>query len=239
MPCLPLCNKEAIMRIRKHKSLALALTLLAGTALAQPVPAPSDLAPPTGYRMGPGMMGQGPGYRSAPGIPGAPAAGYGMHRGMPGGWSSGCPMGPGMSGWGPGVGMSPGYGMGPAMGMGGGWGTGYGMEPGMPGFGMMGPGIGRAQWLPDLDDSQRNRLLDLQEELRARHWEIAGEARKELVRLHSAWRAPKRDREAILAAWQRLGELHRKAVEQSLDAADQMDTILTDSQREELRNWPW
>jgi len=125
------------------------------------------------------------------------------------------------------------------MGMGGGWGTGYGMEPGMPGFGMMGPGIGRAQWLPDLDDSQRNRLLDLQEELRARHWEIAGEARKELVRLHSAWRAPKRDREAILAAWQRLGELHRKAVEQSLDAADQMDTILTDSQREELRNWPW
>ena len=167
-------------------------------------------------------------------MPGGPAVGYGMRRGMPGGWQSGCPMVPGMGSW------ADGYAMGPGMGgTGGGWGAGYGMGAGMPGAGMMSPGIGRAQWLPDLEDSQRNQLLDLQEELRAQHREIAGEVRKELARLRNAWHAPERDRQAILASWKRLGEWQQKAVEQSLDAADRMDRILTAGQREELRRWSW
>lgn len=217
------------MSIQKHKSIVLALTLLAGTAFAQPAQPPVDIAPPAGHRMGPGMMGQGPGYRSAPGMQGGPAWGHGMRRGMPGGWQPDYPMG---HGWGAGHGMGPGM-------MGHGWGAGHGMGPGMMGFGMTGPGIGRALWLQDLDENQRVQLFDLQEELQARHWETIGEARKEFARLRHAWQAPQRDRQAILASWQRLGELHLRAVEQSLDAADRMDSILSAQQREQLRRWSW
>ncbi len=41
------------------------------------------------------------------------------------------------------------------------------------------------------------------------------------------------------AEFSSLGEWQQKAVEQSLDAADRMDRILTAGQREELRRWSW
>ncbi len=98
------------MRFGVPRSTFLALALVAGAALAQQSSQPSQPAPgtppPAGYRMGPGMMGYGPGY--------GPGGGYGYR------------MGPGMMG-----GYGPGYGMGP--GMMGGYGRGYGMGLGMMG----------------------------------------------------------------------------------------------------------
>lgn len=206
------------MRFGVPRSTFLALALVAGAALAQQSSQPSQPAPgtppPAGYRMGPGMMGYGPGY--------GPGGGYGYR------------MGPGMMG-----GYGPGYGMGPGMmgGYGPGLGVGFGM---MGGHGMMGPGIGRALWALDLDDAQRKQVLAIQDDLRRKHWELAGKGQEEVAKLRDAWLAPTRDRAAILAGYRRLGELRQQALEQSLDAADRLDRILTGQQREQLRRWgPW
>ncbi|MCL4183102.1 MAG: Spy/CpxP family protein refolding chaperone [Burkholderiaceae bacterium] len=159
--------------------------------------------------------------------------GYGMEPGTMGGYGPGRGMGPGMmGGHGPAYGMG---GMGPGM-----MGPGM-MGHGMMGHGMMGGGIGRALWALDLDDGQRKQVLALQEELRRKHWDVAGKAQEEWVKLRDAWwTSGKRDRAAILAAYKRLGELRQQGLEQSLDAADRLDAILTDQQREQLRRWgPW
>lgn len=136
----------------------------------------------------------------------------------------------------PGTPPPAGYRMGP--GMMGGYGPGYGMGPGM--MGGYGPGIGRALWALDLDDAQRKQVLAIQDDLRRKHWELAGRAQEELVKLRDAWLAPRRDRAAILAAYKRLGELRLQSLEQSLDATDRLDKVLTEQQREQLRrSGPW
>lgn len=146
--------------------------------------------------------------QSPPPAPGTPPAGQRWGPGM---------MGPGMMG-----GYGPGYGMGLGM---------------MGGHGMMGPGIGRALWALDLDEAQRKQALAIQDDLRRKRWELAGKAQEEMAKLRDAWLAPKRDRAAILAAYKRLGELRQQSVEQSLDAADRLDKVLTEQQREQLRRW--
>lgn len=196
--------------------LALAVDVTAAQQPAPPAPGPETTP---AYRTGPGMMGgYGPGYRMGPGMMGGYGPGYGMEPGTMGGYGPGRGMGPGMMG-----------GHGPAYGMGG------------MGHGMMGGGIGRALWALDLDDGQRKQVLALQEELRRKHWDVAGKAQEEWVKLRDAWwTSGKRDRAAILAAYKRLGELRQQGLEQSLDAADRLDAILTDQQREQLRRWgPW
>ncbi|MCZ7559810.1 MAG: Spy/CpxP family protein refolding chaperone [Burkholderiaceae bacterium] len=112
-----------------------------------------------------------------------------------------------------------------------GYGPGYG-----PGYGT-GPGIGRALWALDLDEAQRKQALAIQDDLRRKRWELAGKAQEEMAKLRDARLAPRRDRAAILAAYKRLGELRQQSVEQSLDAADRLDKVLTEQQREQLRRW--
>jgi len=219
--------QEGFMNASLSRSMICAFVLAAAAGMApaqqpaQPA-AGADAAP--GYRMGPGMMG-------------GPGRGYGMGPGMAGGPGWGYGMGPGMMERGPGRG----YGMGPGM-MG--WhGTSDWVAPGMMGhgMGMMGGGIGRALWALDLNDEQRKQVLALQEELRKKHWDLAGRIQEEQVKLRDAWwLSGKRDRAAILAANKRLGELRQQGLEQSLDVADRLDAILDDQQREQLRRrGPW
>lgn len=208
------------MRVPLHRCAILALTtagavLAAGATFAQqPAPPAAGTTPPAGYRMGPGMMGgYGPGY--------GPGYGYRMGPGMMGGYGRGYGMGPGMMG-----GFGPGFGMG------------FGM---MGGYGMMGAGVGRALWSLDLDDAQRKQVLAIQEDLRKKQWELAGKSQEEMAKLRDAWwTSGKRDRAAILASSRRLSELRQQGLEQSLDAADRLDKVLTEQQREQLRRWgPW
>jgi Spy/CpxP family protein refolding chaperone len=154
--------------------------------------------------------------------PGGPGA-YGP--GGPGGYGPGYGMGPGMMG-----GYGPGYG----------GGYGYGMGPGMMGGGM-GPGIGRALWLPDLNDNQRKEILKAQDELRKKNWDLAGKMQDEMAKLRDAyWGSGKRDRAAILAAYKRIGDLRQQRIENSLDAADKIEKVLTAEQREQMRrSGPW
>ena len=212
------------MRASLHRSVFVALALVAGAALAQQpaTPAAEAAPPPAGYRAGPGMMGgYGSGYGSGygPGYGHGPGYGYRMGPGMMGGYAHGYGVGPGMMG---------------------GCGSGRAMGFGMMGGGMMGAGVGRALWALDLDDAQRKQVLAIQDELRRKHWELAGKGQEEIAKLRDAWLAPTRDRAAILAGYKRLGELRQQALEQSLDAADRLDRILTEQQREQLRRWgPW
>jgi Spy/CpxP family protein refolding chaperone len=191
-------------------ALALGSTFALGQQPAKPGPGPG---------MGPGMMG---GYG-----PGGPGSGYGPGYGM----------GPGMMGGygpGPGGGYGPAYGMGPGM-MGGGM-----MAPGMMGGGM-GAGMGRALWSLDLTDAQRKEVLKVQDELRKKNWEIAGKVQDEMAKLRDAyWGSDKRDRKAISAAYKRIGELRQQRIENSLDAADRIEKVLTAEQREQVKRWgPW
>jgi Spy/CpxP family protein refolding chaperone len=177
--------------------------------------------------------------------PAKPGPGPGMGPGMMGGYGPGGPgygMGPGMMG-GPG---GPGYGMGPGMMGGGMMGPGMmgpGMMGGMMGGGMMGmgPGMGPALWSLDLSGTQRKEVLKVQDELRKKNWEVAGKMQDEMAKLRDAyWGSDKRDRQAISAAYKRIGELRQQRIENSLDAADKIEKVLTAEQREQMKRWgPW
>lgn len=174
------------------------------------------------YGRGPGPMGgYGPG--PGPGWGGPGPGGSGWWHGPGGGWGPAWGAGPGMMG-----GPGPSWGMGPGMMMGG---HGFG-----PGAGLPGPWRALA-WL-DLDDSQRRQLRELQRQQRRAHWELMGRMIEETEKLHDAWdvESGTRDRAAILAANQRIADLRRQMLESQLDAADQIDRILTPEQRERLRS---
>jgi Spy/CpxP family protein refolding chaperone len=175
-----------------------------------------------GYGPGGPGTGYGPGYGMGPGMMG----GYGYGPGGQGGYGPGYGMGPGMMG---------GYGMGPGM-MGGGM-----MGGGMMGGGGMGPGFGRALWSLDLDTAQRKEVLKVQDELRRKNWEVAGKMQDEMAKLRDAyWASEKLDRSATLAAYKRINELRQQRLQNSLDAADKLEKILTAEQREQVRRWgPW
>lgn len=175
------------------------------------------------YGMGPGAMGDHRhGYGMGPGMMGGNGPGYGMGMGMsPGAGGYGTGMGMGMGGYGMGMGMGPGS---------------YGMGCGAAGT-MDGSALG---WL-DLDQSQRKQLRDLREQQWRQHWTLMGQMHEERAKLRDAWfpESGTRDRAAILAAWKSLSSLQQQGLESQLDAADQLDRILTPEQREQLRSGSW
>ena len=157
-------------------------------------------------------------------------------------------MGPGMMG-----GAGPGYGprwrgdrddddWGPGMMHGrGGWGMGAGMMGGigvgmMGGMGMMGLGpIGRL----DLNDTQRQQVLKVEDELRRKNWDVMGKMQDEMAKLRDAMWGGKRDRAAILAANKRMSDLRQQMLENALDARDKAEAVLTPQQREQLQRYAW
>jgi Spy/CpxP family protein refolding chaperone len=163
-----------------------------------------------GYGMGPGMMyGPGGGY--------APGGGYGMGPGMM--YGPGAGYGPGMMGM-----MGGGYGMGPSMmGM---MGGGYGMGPGMGGLPM---------GYLDLTDDQQSKLVKLGDELRHKQWDLAGKMMDEQAKLRDLYGAAQFDRNAIAAAYKRIGELRQQAIEARLDMLGNVEGMLTKEQRDRMR----
>ncbi len=161
-----------------------------------------------------------PGYGPGPGMMGGPGSGYGMGPGM------GSDMGPGMGpGTGPGMGYGPrGYGPGP-----------YG--GGGPG---MGSGAERAFDALGLTDAQRAEANRIRDELRRKNWDLLGKAQDEQAKLRDLYAADKLDRPAIGAAYRRLAELRLQRLENTLEAQEKLETILTPEQRKQLRRWgPW
>jgi Spy/CpxP family protein refolding chaperone len=141
-------------------------------------------------------------------------------------------MGPGMTGdCGYGRG---GYGMG--SGPRGGWGPGYGAGPGMMGGWGMGPGMGGALSSLDLPDAQRKQALSILDQVRKSNWELMGKMHDEMAKQREAFLGSEQpDRAAITAANKRMFELRQQMLDNSLDAADKIEKILTPPQREQLK----
>lgn len=154
------------------------------------------------------------------GVVGATAYAHGYGPGMMGSYGGGG-MGPGMMG---------GYGMGP--GMMGGYG-GYGMGPGMMG----GFQFGTIERL-DLTAEQRQQLDKIEGDLRKKNWALMGKMHDEMDELYEPTTKPGGpDRAAILAANKRMSELRQEMLENSLDARERAEALLTPQQRDQLRRF--
>jgi Spy/CpxP family protein refolding chaperone len=109
--------------------------------------------------------------------------------------------------------------------------------PGMMGMG----GMMRGLYALDLNDTQRQQILKIEDELRRKNWDLLGKTHDEQAKLRDAyWGDGKRDRTAIIAAYKRIGELRVQRIENALDTAEKIDGVLTQQQREQLKRWgPW
>lgn len=131
------------------------------------------------------------------------------------GWGG---MGPGMMG-----GYGQGYGMGPGM-MGG---TGYGMGPGMMGY-------GNYRDL-NLNKDQRAKIAQIRKTLRTKHWALMSEMMDAQDNLQDLYDADKQDAAAINKQYKILEDLRRQMVENSVEANNQINAILTKEQRDKFR----
>lgn len=129
-------------------------------------------------------------------------------------------MGPGMMG-----GYGPGYGMGP--GMMGGYGPGYGMGPGMMGWGNY-RGL-------NLSEDQKSKITQIQKEVRTKQWAVMGEMMDAQDKLQELYDADKQDAAAINKQYKVIEDLRRQMVDNSVDAHNRINSILTKEQREKAR----
>ena len=141
-------------------------------------------------------------------------------------------MGPGMMMGGGGIGYG---GMGQMMG-----GNGMmGMGSMMGGYGMMGMGGMMSGYaMLDLSSKQWDQLNDLQIKLQKQHWQLMGKMIDQQDDVRKAWNAAKPDPKKVGAAYAKLFELQRQAIEERVAIMNKMYDQLTDKQREQLKSGP-
>lgn len=138
------------------------------------------------------------------------------------GWGG---RGPGMMG-----GYGPGYGMGP--GMMGGYGPGYGMGPGMMGQGMMGYGDYHDL---NLSSEQRSKITQIRKAMRSKQWDLMDDMMDAQDKLQELYDADKQDAAAINKQYKVIEDLRRQMVDNSVEANNRINAILTKEQRDKLR----
>jgi Spy/CpxP family protein refolding chaperone len=147
------------------------------------------------------------------------------------------------SGWQNGPGMMGGYGPGYGMGMMGGYGPGYGMGPGMmggygPGYGM-GHGMmgwGNFQGL-DLSKDQKAKITQIRHEMHAKQWAVMGQMMDAQDKLQELYDAENQDSAAIKKQYKVIEDLRLQMVDNSVDAHNRINSILTKEQREKFQEW--
>lgn len=153
--------------------------------------------------------------------------GYGPYGMGPGMMWGGYGMGPGMMGGYGGMGM---MGMGPGMMGGGMMGGGYGMGPGM----MM--GYGALNGL-DLSDEQRAKIDKIFDAERKQHWSVMGKMMDEQNKLRDLYAQETPDPKKVGAVYGEIAKLRQQMIEEHVQASNQMQSVLTKEQREQLRQW--
>jgi Spy/CpxP family protein refolding chaperone len=133
-------------------------------------------------------------------------------------------MGPGMMG---GYGPGSGSGMGP--GMMGGYGPGYGMGPGMMGW--------RNYRELNLSADQKSRITQIRQEMRTKQWALMGEMMDAQDNLQDLYDVDKQDAAAINKQYKVIEDLRSQMVDNSVDAHNRINSILTKEQREKFREW--
>lgn len=124
------------------------------------------------------------------------------------------------------------------------------MGPGMMGQGMMGPGMRSGMMGPgmmghgwmgrnvlDLDSSQRKKIRKIQEDLHDKHWEQMGKLNDEYAKLQDLYSADKRDPDKIVRQQQRIDELRRDMLKESIDAQNRMEEVLKPEQKKKWREY--
>jgi len=115
--------------------------------------------------------------------------------------------------------------MGP--GMMGGYGPGYGMGTGMIGW--------RNYRGLDLSEDQKSKITPIQKEMRAKQWPLMGEMMDAQDKLQELYDTDKQDSAAINKQYKVIEDLRRQMVDNSVDAHNRINSILTKEQREKLR----
>lgn len=170
-----------------------------------------------GYGYGPGMMG--PGYGYGPGMMGGYGPGYGYGPGMMGGYGPGYGYGPGMmGGWGPGSAWGPG-------GRGAYGGRGYGMI-----------GLGPVGAL-NLNADQRTKIAQIEQDVQKRNWDLIGQMHQDRAQLAMLFNQEKVDPNKVGSVYDRIASLHKKILQNNIQARNDIESTLTSQQREQLKQW--
>ncbi len=140
---------------------------------------------------------------------------------QPSDWQGG--MGPGMMG-----GYGPGYCMGQGCDMGPGMSGGYGM-----GHGMMGQNFREL----GLSGEQRSKITKIRHEMRTKQWAVMGQMMDAQDRLQELYDADNQDAAAINKQYKVIEDLRSQMVDNSVDAHNRINSILTKEQREKFREW--
>ena len=124
------------------------------------------------------------------------------------------------------------------------------MGPGMMGQGMMGHGCGGMMGhghgmmggygpmgLPDLKEDQQKKISAIYEELHKKRWDLMAKMQGEYASLRGLYDADKRDPAAIGNQYKKISELRRQMLEQSVDAHNRMEEVLTKEQKGKLRSY--
>jgi Spy/CpxP family protein refolding chaperone len=132
----------------------------------------------------------------------------------------------------------------PAVALAQGYGPGMGRGPGMGGPGMgggmgMGYGGGALAGL-DLSDAQAEKVFAIQEAQHQKNWPTMTRMRSEMFKLRRMYYAEKPDPKAVGEQQKKVDELRRQMVQSHLEARRQIEAILTEDQRKQLRYFgPW
>ncbi len=155
--------------------------------------------------------------QSGPGMTEGYGPGYGMGHGMMGGHGHNCDMGSGMMG-----GYGSGYGMGY-----GGYASGYGMGR-MMGESLRGLGLSK---------EQSSKIINIRHEMRTKQWTLMGQMMDARDKLQELYDADKEDAAAINKQYKVIDDLRSQMVDNSVDAHNRINDILTKEQREKYREW--
>lgn len=120
-------------------------------------------------------------------------------------------------------------------GYGNGWGHGmmgdWSMGPGM----MRGYGYGAGPGMLNLTEQQQNKMAQMQEEVRKKHWDLISKMNLEQTKLQQLYYSGNRDYAAIEAQNKKIYQLQRELYESRMDAQGRMDAVLTKEQKDQHR----
>lgn len=105
------------------------------------------------------------------------------------------------------------------------------------GMGMMGGVHGSAYSLLNLSADQRTKINQIMDDTRRKNWATLGKIQDEQAKLRDLYAADKRNAKAISSAVAGIQALERQVLEAQLDAQNRAEALLTDAQREQLKQF--
>ena len=113
---------------------------------------------------------------------------------------------------------------------------------GMMGYGGgMGMGYGRGGLASlNLSDAQAEKIFAIQDAQHQKNWPAMSKMRSEMFKLRRMYYDEKADPKAVAEQQKKVDELRRTMLQSRLEARKQIEAVLTDEQRKQLRQFgPW